>query len=370
MKVINNQKMKIIMGITIITIILLSICIIFSFNITNEKYKEKIFNQYQFDINESVAIYELEKQIDFYIILAIVFVLFSIIILYVTSYILIKKEEEHLIKITKNIENISKRDYQFLIKEADKGSIGTFQDEIYKTIIRLQEYSNQIESDKKKLSIYLSDISHQLRTLLLSITILVDNLLENMTEFPEEERQLIYNMSVQIDKMKWLVDSLLKMAQLDTKSIILKKENINIRELLNIVEKNVEILLELKNQNIEIKGKDDICFIGDFKWNVEAITNIVKNAIEYSKEGETVNISYEKNVLYTTIIIEDKGKGISKEDLRYIFDRFYKGESSDKDSFGIGLSLAKQIISEQNGEIKVESKIDIGTKFIINYIND
>lgn len=361
-----REKTKIIV---FITIILLSVSIVVSFRIINERYKSIIFNKYQFDINESVAIYELEKQINTYILLTILFVLIIAIIWIITSYIFMKKEENKLKNITKDIEKICNRDYNLLIQNVDTSCFGTFQNEIYKTIIRLQEYGQETEKDRRKLSMYLSDISHQLRTPLLSITVLVDDLLENMSEFSEEQRKLIYHMSIQLDKMKWLVDSLLKIAQLDTNSIKLKKENINIKELLNTVEKNVEILLELRNQTIAIKNEDDISFIGDFKWSVEAITNIIKNAIEYSKEGDNIQIFYKKNVLYTEIIIEDKGRGISEDELTHIFDRFYKGKDSNKDSFGIGLSLAKQIITEQNGEIKVESKIGKGTKFIIKFMN-
>lgn len=353
----------------ILVTLLLSIVTFCAFHITNEIYKDKIFSQYQFDIRESIAIYELEKQTNSYVMLAILFILLFAIICWIVNDILVKREDKILIKMTKNIENICKQDYQFLIKEADRSSFGTFQSEVYKTTIRLQEYAKEIEEDKKKLSMYLSDISHQLRTPLLSIAVLTDNLIENMSEFPEDERKLIYHISIQIDKMKWLVDSLLKMAQIDTKNAIFKKESINIEELLHTVKKNVEILLELKNQTIEVKGKENIYFMGDFKWTVEAITNIVKNAIEYSKEEDIIQIAYEKNALYTEIAIQDKGKGMNEDELSHIFDRFYKGTNSNRDNFGIGLSLAKQIVSEQNGEIKVESKINKGTKFVIRFIN-
>lgn len=349
--------------------ILLSISIIILFNITNEISKTRIFGEYKFDINESIAIYELEKQIKCYKMIAILIIILGGSLYCITSYQLIRKEEKRLQSIIENIKNINKRDYQFLIKEIDTTSFGKFEKEVYQTTIILQEYAKRIEKDKEKLSIYLSDISHQLRTPLLSVTVSVDNLLENMSYFPEEERRMIYNISIQLDKMKWLVDSLLKMAQLDTKSVILKKENINIKELMKVVEKNVEILLEIRNQTLKINGNKDITFIGDFKWNVEVLTNIIKNAIEYSNEGDMIQINYMQNPLYTEITIEDHGKGINEDDLGHIFDRFYKGKNSDKDSFGIGLSLAKQIIKEQNGEIKVQSKIGEGTKFIIKFIN-
>ena len=363
--------MKILTIIMLVTIILACIGLILSFNLVNKYNKRQILNQYNFDINESVAIYEFEKELSIYIIIAMFFIFICSIIWYVTNYILINNEKIKLENIIKNIENISKRDYNFLVQETDISSFGAFKDEIYKAIINLQEYAKQIEDDKKKLSIYLSDISHQLRTPLLSVTILADNLLENISQFPEEERKLIYRMSIELDKMKWLVDSLLKIAQLDTKSVTLKKEKINIKNLLDAVQKNVEILLDLKNETIKViyKTPNNICFTGDFKWILEAFTNIVKNAIEYSKQGDIIKIYCSQNVLYTEIIIEDNGSGINQDDLAHIFDRFYKGKNSNKDSFGIGLAISKQIITEQDGEINVESTIGNGTKFIIRFTN-
>lgn len=349
---------------------MLSIVITLSVNIINENYRVKIFEQYDFDINESVAIHEIQKQMKCNIVIAILGVIFSVMIYCVFYFKTIKKEEENLSKLIENIKNIcNKERYQFLIEEGDKSYWGAFQNEIYQTTIRLQEYSKEIEKDRDKLSIYLSDISHQLRTPLLSVTIAVDNLLENMNEFPEEERKMIYDISIQLDKMKWLVENLLKMAQLDTKCVALKKEKIHMQELIRAVEKNVEILLEIRNQKLKIKKEEDITFVGDFRWNVEALTNIVKNAIEYSNEGDVIQIEYIQNPLYTEITIEDHGRGIGEDDLMHIFDRFYKGKNSDKDSFGIGLSLAKQIIIGQDGEIKVQSKIGKGTKFIVKFVN-
>ena len=159
------------------------------------------------------------------------------------------------------------------------------------------------------------------------------------------------------------------MAQLDTKSIALNLEQTNIKELFDNIKENLSIFLEEKNieivEHIDINTTINI----DRKWMVEAIENILKNCIEYSSENSTIEIKCNQNPLYTEISIEDYGKGIIKEDLPKIFDKFYKGKNSSSNSFGIGLSLAKSIIERHNGEIAVESEEKKGTQFIIKFPN-
>ena len=124
--------------------------------------------------------------------------------------------------------------------------------------------------------------------------------------------------------------------------------------------RNIQIIVDGENKNAEI-----IC---DISWQVEALTNILKNCVEHSKNNTRINIYYSENKMYSEIIIKDEGSGIDKDDLKHIFERFYKGKNSSKDSVGIGLSLAKTIIEKDNGYITVESEIGKGTKFDIRYL--
>ena len=137
----------------------------------------------------------------------------------------------------------------------------------------------------------------------------------------------------------------------------------------------METLCDLRKVKIEvisnmgqppIRNPEVVC---DIKWQVEAITNIIKNCVEHSESGTKISIKYGKNDLYSEILIEDQGSGIDPEDLKHIFERFYKGKNSRKDSVGIGLSLAKTIIEKDNGYITVESEIGKGSKFCIRYLN-
>ena len=123
--------------------------------------------------------------------------------------------------------------------------------------------------------------------------------------------------------------------------------------------RNIQIIVDGENKNAEI-----IC---DISWQVEALTNILKNCVEHSKNNTRINIYYSENKMYSEIIIKDEGSGIDKDDLKHIFERFYKGKNSSKDSVGIGLSLAKTIIEKDDGVITVSSEIGKGTIFNVKY---
>ena len=294
----------------IITAIFISIAIFVIYNYINEVNTYNIFEAYNLDIEESVAIYKIEKENSIYITISIGIVWILTIIYILANFIINKRQEHEFNEIITNIKDISNKNYENIFKEIKEGTFGAFQNEIYQTVTKLQEYARILEDERKKLSQYLSDISHQLRTPLLSMNVLVDNLIEygNNDSDIENNKKRIINISTQLDKMKWLVENLLKMAQLDTKSVVLKKEEINVDRLINEVINNLDILIELFEQKIIVDGTTNTTFVGDLKWNTEAITNIVKNAIEHSKKGSTIYIKYEENIFYTQITIEDNGE--------------------------------------------------------------
>lgn len=126
----------------------------------------------------------------------------------------------------------------------------------------------------------------------------------------------------------------------------------------------------MKNIKINLNGNKEIKVKCDFKWQVEAITNILKNCIEHSNTNSKISINYEENKIYSKIEIKDEGVGIDKEDLPHIFERFYKGKNSSSDSIGIGLALAKSIIEKNNGYISVNSKLNEGSIFTIKYFKN
>lgn len=347
--------------------VIISIGIILVFNYINKKNIENIFNKYELSITETTALYETEKEMKVYTTISVICVWTLTIIVVLLNYISSKSMKTKIKKTLANIENIINNNYEIQIDEIKDDEFGVFENQIYQIVDKLKEYSNTTNKDREKLSKYLEDISHQIRTPLMTMTVMTDNMLDNNNNLDENTYKYICNISKQLSQINWLIDNLLKMARLDTKSVNFKKEEINVDKLVREAIKNIEILLDIYEQKIIIKGEENLKFIGDFKWHVEAITNILKNAVEHSKKGEEIKIEYKENALFLEIIIEDKGSGISEKDLAHIFDRFYKGDNSNKESFGIGLSLAKEIIEYQNGEITVNSKLNEGTRFIIKY---
>ena len=181
-------------------------------------------------------------------------------------------------------------------------------------------------------------------------------------------KDFLREISKQIDWISSLVVSLLKIAKFDAGTIKMENNEINAKNLIDNIVSNLAILMELKNIEIITNVDEKATFIADYKWQQEALTNILKNAIEHSKQNSRIYITVENTNLFLKIIIKDEGSGIDKEDLKHIFQRFYKTKNSSENSIGIGLPLAKAIIEQSNGYIKVETKYGEGTSFEVKYI--
>ena len=232
----------------------------------------------------------------------------------------------------------------------------------------LKEESEISKKDKENLKMSVEDISHQLKTPLTSITIMLDNLKDNPNMEEKTKQKFIFEISKQVEWINWLVISMLKLSKLDANVVQFYDEKINLKKFIGEIIKNLEIPIEVKNQKIIIDGDENVSFIGDYKWQQEAITNIIKNCIEHNENNGTIYINYEENSLFTKITIRDEGEGIPKEELKHIFERFYKGKNSSENSVGIGLALAKNIIEKNNGMINCKSELDKGTEFVIKYM--
>lgn len=337
-------------------------------NLNNDNIKqgENILSRYGIDTYEVMSISNIEQMLKYNLRfnICIIFLLgISLILVFIIYTYITQNKLNKLIKFLKKIQN---GEYSLDIRDNNEGRLSELKNEIYKITVMLKEESKMLKTEKKALAESLSDISHQIKTPLTSISVLIDILKENKN-LPEQKRQeFLYEITRQLNWLNWLVISLLKLSKLDTGTVEFKKEKIIVKDLLQQVEKNIAVLLDIKNQELEITGDEKAIFIGDMNWSTEAIINIVKNCIEHTDEFKTIQIKYLENTLYTQIKITDQGKGISKEDLPYIFTRFYKGKNSSKDSIGIGLALAKSIIEKQGGNISVTSIENVGAEFIIN----
>lgn len=277
-------------------------------------------------------------------------------------------QEKKIAEINEYIKQISNKNYILKIEENDNGELSKLRNELYKTTVLLKETAEISEKEKENLSTAIADISHQLKTPLTSIRIMLDNIQDDPDMEKEVREDFLIEISKQIDWISSLVVALLKIAKFDAGTI--KKENneINAKNLIDNIVSNLAILMELKNIEIITNVDEKATFIADYKWQQEALTNILKNAIEHSKHNSRIYITVENTNLFLKIIIKDEGSGIDKEDLKHIFQRFYKTKNSSENSIGIGLPLAKAIIEQSNGYIKVETKYGEGTSFEVKYI--
>ena len=197
---------------------------------------------------------------------------------------------------------------------------------------------------------------------------MLDNINDNPDMSEDVRNDFILEISKQVDWISSLVISLLKIAKFDAGTIKMENEKIDAQKLISDVIDSLAILIEVKEIKIETNIDKNSTFIADYKWQKEALINILKNSIEHSPQGSKILITVENNSVFLKIKIQDYGYGIDKKDLKHIFERFYKAKNSSEDSIGIGLSLSKAIIEKNNGYIKVDSELEKGSTFEIKYM--
>lgn len=331
--------------------------------INNEEDSEDILSKYGIDsitkndkVNNKIRIISLIIIITFDSLIILIFYLYD------------KNKSKKIKEITKMISKINNRQFDIDINDFNEGELSILKNEISKTTIMLRQVADNSVKDKLNLKDSLGDISHQLKTPLTSITIMIDNILDSPDMDEKTRKKFLINIKREILNINFLVMSLLKLSKFDANVVKFNKESVYLKDIIIESIKNVSMIKELKNITIKVSGDDNIKLLCDFKWQVESITNILKNSIEHTSEYGTVEVNYSENKLYTRILIKDNGKGINSDDLPHIFDRFYKGKNGSDDSFGIGLSLSKTIIEKEGGSITVKSTPNIGTIFTIKYL--
>lgn len=339
-------------------------------NKSNEGKSEgqKVLQKYGINIKENPAIEAMENQEQEIMIINVVSIGVSVILLMIIVNIYYNSRNKKIQEIIKYIEAINNKNYDLKIAENIEEDLSNFRNELYKIAVMLKEQASQSINDKKALQTSLEDISHQLKTPLTSISIMLDNIRENPNMDEHTRQEFIYEISRQINWINWLVISLLKLSKLDSNTAVFVQKEIKVEDLINNVVKNLAIPIDIKQQNVIVNGSSDVMFVGDYNWQLEALTNIVKNCIEHTVENKNIYINWEENNFYTKIAIKDEGVGIDKKDVKHIFERFYKGKNSSENSVGIGLALAKSIIEKDNGYIICASELGRGTTFEIKYM--
>ncbi|GIO90352.1 sensor histidine kinase [Paenibacillus lactis] len=269
-------------------------------------------------------------------------------------------------KLSVYLREISSGNDTLDVRDNKEGELSILKNDIYKVTRMLSEHRSLLQRDKLQLTDAISDISHQLKTPLTSMTVMAD-LLSAPDLPPAKRTEFTHHIRIQLERIDWLVSSLLKLSKMDAKTIPFKKDRIPMKSLIQKALEPVMIPMDIKGQTISIAGDDDVSFVGDFNWTAEAVINILKNGVEHTPEGGAIAITFSENALFTELVIADNGKGIPKEDLPYIFKRFYKGKNAGEGSIGIGLAMAHSIIASQNGVIDVTSDSEKGTQFRIKF---
>ena len=274
-----------------------------------------------------------------------------------------RRQKKLTAELTDYLSRLNSGKYDMDISSNGEDSFSRLKNEIYRTTVRLREQSERSRQDKINLKNSISDISHQIKTPLTSISVMLDRISNDRDMSNDIKRKLLTDVKHSSNYIISLVQSLLTLSRLDADSITMKHEDVSVGELLGMCRERTEILAELGEVTVKVQDCGNISLKCDKKWMSEAITNILKNCIEHTPSGGYVTMSASQNKLFTEITVRDTGNGIPKNELPHIFERFYNGSCSDENSVGIGLSLAKTIIEKNNGYISVKSNVNEGSCF-------
>lgn len=266
------------------------------------------------------------------------------------------------------IRRVEQGEYLLPVLENSEDELTALKNELYKVTVMLKEAAVISQHQKKALADSVSDISHQIKTPLTSAMILLDNVSESEAMDEVTQKRFLIEITRQLSHVNWLIAVLLKLSRLDAGVVEFSNEAFSLDRLIEEVLMKLELIAEWKEAEFVKEGDRDIIVTGDFLWISEAVSNIVKNAIEHSRQGGRILLTVQDNAVYTSLSIKDFGEGMDDEEQKHIFERFYRNKDAAKDSIGIGLSLAKEIIEHQNGYLSVDSSKDKGTEFVVKFI--
>lgn len=275
------------------------------------------------------------------------------------------KRQRQLRNISDRLDKIMHSMEHLSFDDCSEGELAILTSEIHKLTIVMKEQADKLEADKKRLTDAVSDIFHQLRTPLTSLNLQVSLLAKEELEY-QDRRRIVKDMNRQLDRTRWLIEALLKMTKLDAGTVEFRKEDVRVSEMIEQSAAPFLIPMELRQTELKTDIKNEV-FSGDIRWSAEAFGNLIKNCMEHTPQGGSIFVKAEENALYTEISVSDTGSGFDKEEIPYLFDRFFKGQGSGPDNVGIGLALARAIISSQNGTIVAENGDESGAKFVVRF---
>ena len=286
--------------------------------------------------------------------------LITITIFLLTEYYRYRK----LQKLSTDLDNLLISGIPLPITEYNEGELSILANQIQKITLLLKESAEAVQADKKYLADSLADISHQLRTPLTAMN-LTASMLRNPDLSTEKRIELSKELRNLLIRTDWLVETLLKISKLDAGTVKLLQNPVRVADLISRAAAPLAIPMDLRDHRLVVCCKDE-AFAGDLVWTAEALGNILKNCSEHTPAGGTITITAIETALYTQIEVKDTGPGFDPKDIPHLFERFYKGSNASENSYGIGLALARTVITAQNGTLQAMNG-ESGAKFVIKF---
>ena len=279
-----------------------------------------------------------------------------------------KKQNQVMEQAVSQINAYLDGDHNARIECDDEGELYRLFHSVNSLAAVLNAHAANEAREKQFLKNTISDISHQLKTPLAALNI-YNGLLQDEAEKLPNIKEFATLSEQELDRIETLVQSLLKITKLDAGSIVIEKSMESVADMMQDVEQHFAYRARQEQKEILLSESEDISLLCDRDWLIEAIDNIVKNALDHTANGDTVRIEWKALSNAVQIVVKDNGCGIHPEDLHHIFKRFYRSRfSKDKQGIGLGLPLAKAIVEAHSGSIEVDSELGRGTTFTMNFL--
>lgn len=287
-------------------------------------------------------------------------------ILAIMAYL--QRRQRRIEELQRYMERVSRGSYRLELEENADDELSGLRNEVYRLTVKLKESAALEQRRRQALADSVANISHQLKTPMTSMTVLLDNLMENEEMDPSTRHRFLSEISRQLTGMSWLIATMLKLSRLEAGVVELQRAHVEAGQLVEKCVVRLQTAAEWREVCMDVQLQPGASLVVDENWTVEALCNIVKNAIEHSPAGSSVQIAASENEIYTEIRVTDSGTGISREEREKLFQRFYRGSNAAEDSIGIGLALAKEVVEQQHGHIRVESQEGEGTVFFLKFM--
>ncbi len=291
---------------------------------------------------------------------ALCFVVFFAVLLF---------RRKQIIRLAYEIDEVLHTGRNIDFSNCYEGDISVLRNELSKVVSRLARANQQLEESKSALADALADVSHQIRTPLTAAALMLPKIERTKDEL--ERKRAVRELEVMLDRVSWLVTSLLKIAKADAGAIHVESRHVVVNDVVTRAVEPLEAVADLRGVSIVVSKENDASFMGDLLWTTEALENIIKNCLEHTPTGGSVFIETTEDSIVTRITVSDTGSGIAEDDLPHIFERFYRGHVGETDTefegFGIGLSLAQVLISVQGGSLSASNESSGGAKFVVAF---